>query len=85
MTVNDGGMMHTSSFCHGRWNPTQAADLRHRILRRIPMAVALYVRVSTRRQPPQQTSEPPRSRLHAHGATPPDWHVAEEHLSRDDG
>jgi len=85
VTVNDGGMMHTSSFCHGPWNTRQAAGLRHRILRRKPMAVALYVRVSTSRQQQQQTIEPQLSRLRDHVATQPDWHVAAEHSDRDDG
>ena len=47
MTVNDGGIMHTSSFCNGLWNTKQATALRHRISRRNPMEVALYARVST--------------------------------------
>ena len=85
MTVNDGGIMHTSSFCNGLWNTTQASRLRHRILRRTPMEVALYVRVSTSRQHQQQTIEQQLSRLRDHVATRPDWHVAEEHIYRDDG
>jgi site-specific DNA recombinase len=85
MTVNDGGIMHTSSFCNGLWNTTQASRLRHRILRRTPMEVALYVRVSTSRQQQQQTIEQQLSRLRDHVATHPDWHVAEEHIYRDDG
>ena len=85
MTVNDGGIMHTSSFCNGLWNTTQANRLRHRILRRTPMEVALYVRVSTSRQHQQQTIEQQLSRLRDHVATRPDWHVAEEHIYRDDG
>src|SRR5580765_3378077 len=53
MTVNDGGIMHTSSFCNGLWNRPQARVLRHRIIRRNPMEVALYTRVSTPRQQQQ--------------------------------
>ena len=37
VTVNDGGIMHTSSFYNGLWNTQQAAVLHHRILRRSPM------------------------------------------------
>src|SRR4030095_13616138 len=37
------------------------------------------------RQPPQQTMKQHRRRLRDHGATPPDWHVADEHIYRDDG
>src|SRR5262245_49742323 len=85
MTVSDGGIMHTSSFCNGLWNSTQAAGLRHRILRRTPMEIALYVRVSTSRQQQQQTIEQQLSRLHDYVAARPDWHVAEEHIYRDDG
>ena len=85
MTVNDGGIMHTSSFCNGLWNTTQAPGLRHCILRRTPMEVALYVRVSTRRQPQPQTSAPPLRRLQDEVAARPDWPVAAEPLSRDAG
>jgi len=85
MTVNDGGMMHTSSFCNGLWNTPQAKALRHRILRRNLMEVALYIRVSTSRQQPHQTIEQQLSRLHAHVTLQPDWHVADEHIYRDDG
>ena len=85
MTVNDGGIMPTSSFCKGPWNTTPALGLRHRILRRKLMEVALYVRVSTSRQQQQQTIEPQLSRLHDHVATHPDWHVAEEPIYRDEG
>jgi site-specific DNA recombinase len=49
------------------------------------MEVALYVRVSTSRQQQQQTIEQQLSRLHAYVATHPDWHVADEHIYRDDG
>src|SRR5262245_42458413 len=85
MTGNDGGIMHTSSFCNGLWNRPQARALRHRIIRRNPMEVALYMRVSTSRQQQHQTIEQQRSRLHAYVALQPDWHVADEHISRDDG
>jgi hypothetical protein len=79
-TVNDSGMMPTSSFCHGRWHTPQASALRQRIIRRTPMEVALYARVSTPRQQQQQTMEHQLSRLCDHVATHPAWHVAEEHL-----
>src|SRR6266705_3584398 len=85
MTVNDGGIMHTSSFCNGLWNRPQARALRHRIIRRIPMEVALYARVSTPRQQQQQTIEHQLRRLRAYVATHPDWSVADEHIYRDDG
>src|SRR6266568_1175152 len=85
MTVNDGGIMHTSSFCNGLWNTTQAAVLHHRIIRRSPMEVALYARVSTTRQQQHQTIEQQLSRLRADVATHPDWSVADEHIYRDDG
>jgi site-specific DNA recombinase len=85
MTVNDGGIMHTSSFCNGLWNRPQAKALRHRIIRRNPMEVAFYVRVSTSRQQQQQTIDQQLSRLRDYVVTHPDWHVAEEHIYRDDG
>lgn len=49
------------------------------------MEVALYVRVSTNRQQQQQTIEPQLDRLQAHVAAQTDWHLAEEHIYRDDG
>jgi site-specific DNA recombinase len=49
------------------------------------MEVALYVRVSTTRQQQTQTIEQPMARLREHLATHPDWHLAEEHIYRDDG
>ena len=49
------------------------------------MEVALYVRVSTNRPQPQQTLEQHLDRLQAHVATHTDWHLAEEHIYRDDG
>jgi site-specific DNA recombinase len=63
----------------------QAAVLHHRILRRSPMEVALYVRVSTTRQQQHQTIDQQLSRLHDYVATHPDWYVADEHIYRDDG
>src|SRR5215468_3593921 len=85
MTVNDGGIMHTSSFCNGLWNTPQAPALHHCISRRKPMEVALYARVSTPRQQQQQTIEQQLRRLRDYVATHPDWHVADEHIYRDDG
>ena len=85
VTVNDGGILHTSSFCNGLWNTPRATTLRHRIIRRSPREVALYMRVSTSRQPQHQTIEQQLSRLHAYVALQPDWPVADEHLYRDDG
>ena len=49
------------------------------------MEVALYARVSTPRQQQQQTIEHQLSRLCDHVATHPEWHVAEEHIYRDEG
>jgi site-specific DNA recombinase len=49
------------------------------------MAVALYMRVSTSRPQQPQTSEHQLSRRHAYVALQPDWHVADEHIYRDDG
>jgi hypothetical protein len=85
MTVNDGGMMRTSAFCNGLWNTQQVPGLGQCLIRRQPMAVALSVRVSTSRQPQQQTIAPPLSRLRAYVATQPAWHGADEPSSRDDG
>jgi site-specific DNA recombinase len=85
MTVNDGGIMHTSSFCNGPWKTKQAPGLLHHIIRRTVMEVALYVRVSTPRQQQQQTIDQQLSRLRAYVATRPDWHVTDEHIYRDDG
>jgi site-specific DNA recombinase len=49
------------------------------------MEVALYVRVSTTRQQQTQTIEQQLIRLREPLATRPDWHLAEEHIDRDDG
>ena len=49
------------------------------------MEVALYVRVSTTRQQQTQTIEQQLTRLREYVATQPDWHLAEEHIYRDDG
>jgi site-specific DNA recombinase len=49
------------------------------------MEVALYIRVSTTRQQQTQTIAQQLARLHEYVATQPDWHLAEEHISRDDG
>ena len=49
------------------------------------MEVALYMRVSTSRQPQHQTIEQQLRRLRDDVATRPDWSVADEHISRDDG
>src|SRR5512145_1170658 len=78
-------MMRTSSFCNGPWNMQQASCLRPCILRRIPMEVALYARVSTSRQQQHQTINQQLSRLHDYVAAQPDWHVRDEHIYCDDG
>jgi site-specific DNA recombinase len=49
------------------------------------MNVALYVRVSTTRQQQSQTIEQQIARLQDYVATQLDWHLAEEHIYRDDG
>ncbi len=49
------------------------------------MEIALYVRVSTRRQQQTQTIEQQLDRLRAKVAAEPEWHLAEEHVYRDDG
>jgi site-specific DNA recombinase len=49
------------------------------------MEVALYVRVSTNRQQQQQTIEQQYARLREHILKQPDWHLADEHIYRDDG
>jgi DNA invertase Pin-like site-specific DNA recombinase len=49
------------------------------------MEVALYTRVSTPRQQPQQTLAQQLRRLRDSVATHPEWHVADEHRYRDDG
>src|SRR5438094_9345301 len=85
MTVNDGGIMHTSSFCHGRWNTQHEVVLPHRIIRMSPMEVALYARVSTTRQQQHQTIDQQLRRRHDYVAPHPDWSVADEHIYRDDG
>ena len=77
VTVNDGGILPTRACCHGRGNTPQATALRHRSLRRKPMAVALSLRVSPSRPPQPQTMAPHRSRLHASVARQPAWPVAD--------
>ena len=49
------------------------------------MEVALSARVSTLRQQQQQTIEQQLTRLRAYVASQPEWHVAQDHLSLDDG
>ena len=49
------------------------------------MEVALYGRVSTTRQQHTQTIEQQVARLREYVAMQPDWHLAEEHIYRDDG
>jgi site-specific DNA recombinase len=49
------------------------------------MEIALYARVSTSRQQQTQTIDQQLDRLRAHIAQQPDWHLAEEHIYRDDG
>ena len=49
------------------------------------MEIALYARVSTSRQQQTQTIEQQLNRLRAKVAAEADWHLAEEHVYRDDG
>ena len=49
------------------------------------MEIAVYVRVSTRRQQQTQTIDQQLARLDAYVAMQPTWHLAEEHIYRDDG
>jgi site-specific DNA recombinase len=49
------------------------------------MEVALYVRVSTSRQQQAQTIEQQLERLRAHVVGQQEWHLADEHIYRDDG
>lgn len=49
------------------------------------MEIALYVRVSTTRQPQAQTIAHQLERLHTSVAAHPAWHLTEEHIDRDDG
>src|SRR5690242_1289540 len=53
--------------------------------RRFPMEIALYVRVSTRRQAQTQTIDQQLDRLQMHVASHSEWHLAAEHIYRDDG
>src|SRR5215510_1612684 len=85
MTVRDDGMRRTNAFCDGPWNTRQALVLPPCILRRTPMEVALYARVSTPRQQQHQTIAQQLSRLRDAVATHPDWHVADEHIYCDEG
>src|SRR5829696_4356696 len=84
--VNDGGSMRTSSSCTGQWKPTPARRRRHQHMhRRTPMEIALYARVSTSRQQQAQTIDQQLDRLRTHVAQHPEWHLADEHIYRDDG
>ena len=49
------------------------------------MEIALYVRVSTSRQQQAQTIEQQLDRLRTHVAGQREWHLADEHIYRDDG
>jgi site-specific DNA recombinase len=49
------------------------------------MEIALYARVSTSRQQQTQTIDQQLDRLRVHVAQQPDWHLADEHIYRDDG
>src|SRR5215208_6560171 len=78
--------MRTSSSCNGRSNLTRTRCLcQHPLRRSNPMEIALYARVSTSRQQQAQTIDQQLDRLHAHVAEHPEWHLADEHIYRDDG
>jgi site-specific DNA recombinase len=49
------------------------------------MEIAVYARVSTRRQQQTQTIDQHLTRLQEYATSQPDWHLAEEHIYRDDG
>ena len=49
------------------------------------MEIALYARVSTSRQQQTQTIDQQLDRLRVHVAQQQDWHLADEHIYRDDG
>jgi len=49
------------------------------------MQIAFYTRVSTRGQQQTQTIDQQLERLHTYAATHPEWHIAAEHIYRDDG
>jgi site-specific DNA recombinase len=49
------------------------------------MEIALYARVSTSRQQQAQTIDQQLDRLRTHLAQHPEWHLADEHIYRDDG
>ncbi|MCZ7568805.1 MAG: recombinase family protein [Ardenticatenaceae bacterium] len=49
------------------------------------MQIALYMRVSTRRQQQSQTIEQQLDRLHSEIEAHSDWKLSEEHIYRDDG
>jgi hypothetical protein len=83
--VNDAGTPSLSVFCNGRWTTTQARIRCHHTSRRSPIAVTLSGRVSTTRQQQTHTIEPQLPRLREYVTTQPEWHLAEEHLDRDDG
>src|SRR5712691_6534080 len=85
VTVRDGGIRRTRSFCKGPWTLTQACRLRHHLLRRNRLAIALYARVSTTRQQQTQTMAHQLERRRGHVAAHPDWPLAEEHIEGDDG
>jgi site-specific DNA recombinase len=85
MTASDGGMMSISSCCGGPWSMMQPGVLHQNTSRRSPLEIALYVRVSTKRQQQAQTIEHQLERLHTSVAAPPEWHLTEEHIYRDDG
>jgi site-specific DNA recombinase len=84
--VNVGGITPTSSLYDGRWNKNQVQKQTHYPTRRSrKMEVALYVRVSTNRQHQSQTIEQQLERLQAAVAQQAEWHLAPEHIYRDDG
>jgi site-specific DNA recombinase len=49
------------------------------------MEIALYLRVSTSRQHQAQTIDQQLDRLRVHVSQHPEWHLADEHIYRDDG
>src|SRR6266568_109568 len=80
---NGAGIVPINSCCAGR--PMPSPPQRHLSLRRKPMRIALYARVSTSRQQQTHTIDQQLARLRAYVTTQADWSLAEEHIFCDDG
>src|SRR6266567_654725 len=80
---NGAGIVPINSCCAGRLMPS--SPQRQLSLRRKPMRIALYARVSTSRQQQTHTIDQQLARLRAYVTTQADWSLAEEHIFCDDG